>query len=191
MRACFLASGALLTTILSRLLLAGCLVGLALFTNGADASEPQALTRIAGMPLAKDFSLKDMNGKSYRLSDFSGKVVLVNFWATWCPPCREELPSLERLWQSLNHEKFAILAVNLGQGPDAIFEFVGALNPALTFPILLDRNSAVFKSWSGMAIPTTFVVNQDGRIVYRAVGGRRFDDPHLMKQIEALVKVGK
>ncbi|HCA27547.1 MAG TPA: alkyl hydroperoxide reductase [Betaproteobacteria bacterium] len=190
MKACFPASDARLTMILGRLLL-GCLVGLALFANEAVASEPQTLTRVAGMPLAKDFSLKDMNGKSYRLSDFRGKVVLVNFWATWCPPCREELPSLERLWKMLNHKKFEILAVNLGQGPDAIFGFTGALNPALTFPILLDRSTAVFKSWSGMAIPTTFVVNQEGRIVYRAVGGRRYDDPHIVKQIKTLATTGK
>jgi len=190
MKACFPASDAPLTTVLARLLLA-CLIAFTLLANGAAASPPQTLTRVAGMPLAKDFSLKNMDGKSYRLSDFRGKIVLVNFWATWCPPCREELPSLERLWQSLNHKQFAILAINLGQGPNAIFEFTGTLNPAPTFPVLLDRNSAVFKSWSGIAIPTTFVVNQEGRIVYRAVGGRRFDDPRLIRQIKALVKVGR
>ncbi|HCA27820.1 MAG TPA: hypothetical protein DEP05_09350 [Betaproteobacteria bacterium] len=190
MKACFPVLGAPLTTVLGKLLL-GCLVAFSLLANGAAASPPQTLARVAGTPLAKDFSLKGMNGKLYRLSDFKGKVVLVNFWATWCPPCREELPSLERLWQLLNHKQFAILALNLGQGPDAIFEFTGMLNPAPTFPILLDRDSAVFKSWSGMALPTTFVVNREGRIVYRAVGGRRFDDPHLIQQIKALIKTGR
>jgi len=91
----------------------------------------------------------------------------------------------------LGKENFAVLAVNVGEDSDAVFSFTGTLDTMPTFPIVLDRDSAVLKSWSVMGIPTTFIVNKEGRIVYRAIGGRRFDDPRLIKQIKALIKADK
>ena len=114
--------------------------------------------------------------------------MLVNFWATWCPPCRAELPSLERLWQLLNKEDFVVLAINVGESADIIFPFTGMLEPSPSFPILLDLDSSVLSTWPVMGLPTTFIIDRQGRIAYRAVGGRMFDDSALVKQLRELIQ---
>ncbi|MCL4470779.1 MAG: TlpA family protein disulfide reductase [Gammaproteobacteria bacterium] len=129
-----------------------------------------------------------MDEKIYRLADLRGKVVLINFWATWCPPCRKELPSMERLWQQFSKEDFMVLAINVGEDADTIFAFTGTLEPALGFPLLLDRDSAVLKAWPVRGLPTTFVLDREGRVVYRAVGGREFDNPELVAQLRGLLQ---
>lgn len=159
-----------------------------LFALMAGATEPKpGLTGLADKPMAREFSLKDLDGRSWRLSELRGKVVLINFWATWCPPCRKELPSMERLWQMLKKEDFVVLAVNVGEDADTIFAFSGTLEPAPSFPILLDRDSAVLRNWPVKGLPTTFVVDRAGRIAYRAVGGREFDSPELVGQLRVLL----
>jgi len=160
-----------------------------LFALMAGAAEPkQSLTVVADRPEARDFTLKDLDGKNWRLSGLRGKVVLINFWATWCPPCRRELPSLERLWRLLGSESFVVLAIDVGEDADTVFAFTGMLEPAPTFPILLDRDSAVLGNWPVKGLPTTFVVDKKGRIVYRAVGGREFDAPELVGQLRGLLQ---
>jgi thiol-disulfide isomerase/thioredoxin len=158
-------------------------------TNAAGAAElQQGMTTLVDKPAAKNFMLKDMDNKPWHLADLKGKVVLVNFWATWCPPCRAELPSLERLWLQLNKEDFVVLAINAGESAETIFPFTGLLEPAPTFPILLDLDSTVLNAWPVMGLPTTFIIDRQGRMVYRAVGGREFDDPVLVKQISELLQ---
>ena len=147
----------------------------------------QTLFAMATKPLAPDFLLEDMDGKKRRLSDLRGKVVLVNFWATWCPPCRREMPSIERLSLALKGADFEILAVNVAENLDTVFSFTGTLDPIPTFPIVFDTDSKVLKAWPVMGLPTTFILNKQGRIVYRAVGGREFDDPAIQSQIRALI----
>lgn len=160
-----------------------------LFALMAGAAEPkQSLTVVADRLEAREFTLKDLDGKNWRLSELRGKVVLINFWATWCPPCRRELPSLERLWRLLGSENFVVLAVDVAEDADTVFAFTGMLEPAPTFPILLDRDSAVLGNWPVKGLPTTFVVDKKGRIVYRAVGGREFDAPELVGQLSSLLQ---
>ena len=160
-----------------------------LFVPVADAVDlQQGMTVVANKPAAKNFTLKDMDNKNWRLSDLKGKVVLVNFWATWCPPCRAELPSLERLWQLLNKEDFVVLAINVGESADIIFPFTGMLEPSPSFPILLDLDSSVLSTWPVMGLPTTFIIDRQGRIAYHAVGGRMFDDSALVKQLRELIQ---
>ena len=164
-------------------------ISIVLFALMAGATEPkQGLTVVADRPEAREFSLKDMDGKGWRLSELRGKVVLINFWASWCPPCRRELPSLERLWRLLGSENFVVLAINAGEDADMVFAFTGMLEPAPTFPILLDRDSSVLGNWPVKGLPTTFVVDKKGRIVYRAVGGREFDAPELVGQLRSLLR---
>jgi thiol-disulfide isomerase/thioredoxin len=152
-----------------------------------DAPTPQTLTEVATRSQVSDFVLEDIDGKKRRLSDLRGKVVLVNFWATWCPPCRREMPSIERLSHLLKGADFEILAVNVAENLDTVFSFTGTLDPVPTFPIVFDRDSSVLKAWPVRGLPTSFVLDKQGRIAYRAVGGREFDDPAILAQLRALL----
>ncbi|MEW6331627.1 MAG: TlpA disulfide reductase family protein [Pseudomonadota bacterium] len=158
-----------------------------LIVSAQAAAPAQTMTPVAERPAAPDFALKDIDGKPHRLSESRGKVVLVNFWATWCPPCRREMPSMQRAWTQLKGKNFEMLAVNVGEDEDTIFGFTFATGAELTFPILLDRDAQVIKTWPVIALPTSFVVDPQGRIVYRAVGGREWDDPELLKKIRELM----
>lgn len=144
----------------------------------------QRLREIPERPQAPDFSLRDMDGVEHRLSAYRGKVVILNFWATWCPPCREEMPSMQRAWQQLKDEDIVMLAINVGEDEDRIFEFTASY--PVDFPLLLDLDSAVIGSWPVRGLPTTFVIDPQGRIVYRAIGGRDWSAAGLLRKIRAL-----
>ncbi len=135
---------------------------------------------------ARDFTLLDMDGVSHKLSDYKGKPVIINFWATWCPPCREEMPSMERAWDKIKDQDIAMLAINAGEDEDTIFTFM-ADYPA-SFTILLDSSGTMIEQWPVLGLPTTFVVSPEGKLVYRAIGGREWDDEKLLDQIRKLKK---
>lgn len=139
--------------------------------------------------LAPDFTLTDMNGKSLSLSQFRGKVVLVNFWATWCPPCRAEMPSIERLYRRLEkHKNFVLLTVNVNEdnSKDSVKAFTE--ETPLSFPILLDRDNRVAGRYQVNGIPQTFIIDPNGVIVQKVVGGRDWDSPPLVDYLSSLLK---
>ncbi len=150
----------------------------------AGAGEP--LYRLAEPVPAPPLALPDMDGRLHRLSDYRGRPVIVNFWATWCPPCRREMPSMNRAWQQLKKQGVVMLAVNVGEDEDTIFAFTG--DYPVDFPILLDKEGQAIGQWPVRGLPTTFVIDPQGRIVYRAVGGREWDEPELMQPVLALRK---
>ena len=127
--------------------------------------------------------LADLDGRPHDLAALRGKVVLINFWATWCPPCRREMPSMERLKQTLAGEPFIVLAVDVGEDADAIEAFASQLDAVPTFPILLDAASRVMQAWKVAGLPTTYLVDKRGRVVASAVGGREFDHPTIVAAI--------
>lgn len=145
------------------------------------------LTMQAPKP-APALKLKDIEGKSHDLAKLRGKVVLINFWATWCPPCRREMPSMERLSQRFKGQPFVVLAVDVGEGPDTIETFASQLDTTLTFPILLDTRSHAMRAWRVAGLPTTFLIDKQGRIVATAIGGREFDHPEMVKAVGELVR---
>jgi thiol-disulfide isomerase/thioredoxin len=147
-----------------------------------------SLARLGEPVAAKDFTLQDMDGKPHSLSDYRGKVVLVNFWATWCPPCRREMPSMEHLYQKLREKPFAVLAIDQWEDPDQVFPFLGQLAAFPTFPILFDRKSEVAQAFGVKGLPTSFILDKEGRILYRTVGGRDFQHPEIEQTIEKLLK---
>lgn len=159
-----------------------------LAVSGLAAELPQTLTPVAKRPAATDYVTEDLDGKTQRLSDYRGKVVLVNFWATWCPPCRKELPSMQRLWGKLKGESFTMHAIDTGETVEEILPFLFSTGTELTFPILFDHDSAILKAWPVIALPTTFVVDKQGRIAYRSVGGREWDDPKLVEELRRLLR---
>ncbi len=152
------------------------------------ADAPQTLTPVAKRPAATDYALEDLDGRTQRLSGQRGKVVLVNFWATWCPPCRKELPSMQRLWEKLKSEPFAMHAIDTGETAEEILPFIFATGTELTFPILLDRDNRTLGQWPVVALPTTFIVDKQGRVTYRSVGGREWDDPTLIEELRRLIR---
>lgn len=134
---------------------------------------------------APDFSLKTINNTTVRLSDYRGKVVFLNFWATWCPPCRMELPAMEKLYEKLKNQPFIIIAVNIDNGdPGAVKNFVQSMN--LTFPVLLDDGN-VSKMYNVNAIPTTFIIRKNGTIDAIVNGARPWDDPAYINAFDKLM----
>jgi len=146
----------------------------------------KGLTQLPDRPQAPDFVLADIDGNQYRLSDYRGQVVIVNFWATWCPPCRAEMPSMQRAWQQLEKEGILMLGINVGEDEDTIFQFTA--NYPVEFPLLMDQDSRVINQWPVRGLPTTFVVSPAGKITYRAIGGREWDDPDLLATVRALTQ---
>ncbi len=169
-----------------------CLLPVAALAAGPALT--RGLTPVEPRVTAPDFELADLDGRRLRLSDLRGKAVILNFWATWCPPCRKEMPSMERAWRELRArgEPIVLVAVNVGEDADTIFGFTARMD--LSFPILLDERSEVadrYRQLTGigtMALPTTFVIDPQGRVAYRAVGGREWDDPALLDPVRALLK---
>jgi cytochrome c biogenesis protein CcmG, thiol:disulfide interchange protein DsbE len=135
---------------------------------------------------APALELADLQGKSHRLADYRGSVVLVNFWATWCEPCREEMPSMERLRASLEGQRVVVLAVNLAEPESRIHRFLEAV--PVRFPILLDRDAKVAKAWQAKLLPATYIVAPDGSVRYRHLGELDWSAPDVRAQILALLK---
>ena len=160
----------------------GLVVLLAVLTGAAHSE--QNMTAIPGKIMAPDFSLQDTGGKTHRLSDYRGKPVIINFWTTWCPPCREELPSMNRAWHLLEKEGIAMLALNMGEDEDTIFIF--SADYPTDFPILMDQSGEVIEQWPVKGLPTTYVIAPDGTIAYRAIGSREWDDKVLLDAVRAL-----
>lgn len=129
--------------------------------------------------------LPDTNGKTLNLNDYQGKVVLVNFWASWCPPCVHEMPSMAALKSQLGEERFEILAVNLGESKADIATFMQA-HP-LNFPVLLDETGQTAKSWKVMAYPSSFVIDKAGKIRYALFGATDWQDDSHVKKLNALL----
>ena len=112
--------------------------------------------------------LKDLQGATHDLANYRGKVVLVNFWATWCEPCRDEMPSMQQLKRKLAGRPFEVLAINLAESENKVNDFLRRF--PLDFTILLDRNSAARRDWKVKVLPTSFVIAPDGSIRYSVIG---------------------
>jgi peroxiredoxin len=143
-----------------------------------------SMTELKEKKLAPELSLKDMESVTHRLEDFRGKTVIINFWATWCPPCRAELPSMNRAWKKVKGDNIEMLAINVGEDEDTIFEFLG--DYPIDFKVLLDQSGKIIQTWPVRGLPTTFVVDPKGRLVYRAIGGREWDSDSLLQKIRML-----
>src|SRR4030042_3670677 len=141
---------------------------------------------IKGDKKAPDFFLKDLNGKKVGIKQFKGKIIFLNFWATWCAPCKEEMASLEVLHQKFKEKKFVLLTISVDYGGlKSVREFMD--KHRYTFPVLLDPKSEVLDLFNVKGIPTTFIIDKKGRMIGKAIGPRDWKGPEVISLINLLV----
>lgn len=168
----------------SRALISLCMVGwLIVFGPGAQLTRAMAAVSdlfaalrvtqvVTGSPIAS-FDLKNLNGETVRSKELAGKVVLLNFWATWCGPCKEEMPSLARLQAKFDPAQFQVVTITTDIHPQGIQQFLDHLG--IHLPVLFDESEDVSRSFMVRGLPTTFLITQDGHAIGRAVGPRSWD----------------
>ncbi|MDP2828202.1 MAG: TlpA disulfide reductase family protein [Sulfuricellaceae bacterium] len=148
----------------------------------AQASELKPWKGGATPPLA----LKDLAGKTHKLEDYRGKVVMVQFWATWCAPCLKEMPSMMRLEKKLAGKPFAILAINMGESEKDVKTFLDTKIKA-DFPILMDPDAQAIGAWKVFVAPSTFIVDPKGSIRHTLQGGAEWDEAEYLRAIGELL----
>ena len=158
-----------------------CSIILALLAMQSWAAELKTVP----MRPAPAMMLPVLDAASMDLKQLHGKVVLVNFWAVWCPPCRKEMPSMTRLMTKLSGKPFAILGVNEGESPEEIRAFLKQV--PVNFPILLDTEGAYLKPWQVFAFPTSYVVDKQGRLRLGLFGSIEWDSPETVNELEKLI----
>ena len=138
---------------------------------------------VAGRP-APNFTLQSVDGQTIKLADFRGKVVILNFWATWCPPCRAEMPALEEVYQARRDEGLVVLAIDQNEAPDSVKSFQAELG--LTFPLLFDPGYTVSDQYRINLLPSTFFIGRDG-VIHDVVFGGPMNRALLESKIESLL----
>ncbi len=171
-----------LCSVLYALLAACCLLPAVLY---AEAPSPFAGDKLINRQ-APEFALKDVNGSTVSLASYKGTVVLLNFWATWCPSCREEIPSLNALARQLKNRKFSIIAVSTDRSVSGVREFLKK-NPS-DYTVLVDYSLSVSKPlYKVFMLPTSFLIDKKGIIVEKYYGGENWTDPEVVRKIESLL----
>lgn len=162
-------------------------------TTNATEEEAIAALRALGIQVfrdeirAQDFTLSLLGGGETALSNYAGKVVFLNFWATWCGPCIQEMPSMQVLYDELSDEGLQIVAVNLQEAPSTVQAFVDEYG--YTYPVLLDRRGEVGLNYSVRGIPSTYIVARDGRLLGMKIGFRLWDEPDVIEAFRTLLQV--
>ena len=170
--------------VLVALLISGLLVLLALHRNLPFLQSAKVAPVQAGLP-APDFTLPGLDGKEVSLSDFRGKVVLLNIWATWCPPCVQEMDSLQKLYDTFKQKDFEILAVSIDSlGRSVVAPFMK--NYKLTFPALLDPAGTVQVAYQTTGVPESFIIDTKGLLVKKIIGPRDWVDPEIQSVFRKL-----
>ena len=143
------------------------------------------LKKYKGSVTPLEINLQDSYGKAVIKNNFKGQVTVINFWATWCPPCVEEIPSLNRLKQKMAGLPFELISVNYAEDKKTILEFMEKVK--VEFPVLLDQNGDFAKKWNVITYPSTFVIDKEGKIRYGVNAAIEWDNPEFIKKIKALL----
>jgi len=139
---------------------------------------------------APNFSLAMHGGGEKALADYRGKVVLLTFWATWCAPCRHEMPQVESLWRTYRNRGFVVLGVNVDRGNrTGVADFVRSLH--ISFPVLLDPEGEVRNRYEVRALPTSYLIGRDGKIIGRIIGERDWSSPKAQAMMTVLIARGE
>ncbi len=174
--------------VLRSILLAACLLLCACTRSGETGLNPG--------DLAPDLKLKALDSRQYSLSDFRGKVVLLNFWASWCGPCVSEMPALQRLHDQLKDQGFSVVAVGIDDEESALLEFQQKFG--LSFPVLVDSDGTSKSSYKTSGVPESFIIDASGKLVLfpdpadkmptvRITGPREWDAPNVISRMKALL----
>ncbi len=169
----------------------GLLLSLAfwLAAGSASAEDPLGALRIGRVEtgtVAAPFALAALDGSRVQLSDLKGKVVVINFWATWCGPCKDEMPALGRLRQQLDSDRFALLTITTDLQREGIAQFLADLK--VQVPVLFDEDRDVSQAYLVRALPTTVFIDPQGTLVGRAVGPRDWDAPYAVRAVQSLMR---
>jgi len=165
-------------------------LALLLASISLQAAEPpltHSLNAVTPPVSAPALKLENMDEELLDIQSLKGKTVIVNFWATWCPPCRREMSSLEKLHRATEDKNVVVLAVNIGEDLETVFSFMSSVEPSPTFDILFDKKAEVMERWGVVGLPTTYVLDPEGQVVYKAVGGREFDHPDMLEKVMSVV----
>jgi peroxiredoxin len=153
---------------------------------GTDYMKQLAIIPFDQKIKAQNFILKDLEGNDVSLEDYRGKIILLNFWATWCLPCRVEMPSMEKLYQEYKNKGFSILAIDMQEDADTVRAFKEQYK--LNFPILLDSDGSVGQFYGVRSIPATYLVNRQGYLIGSALGARDWATESAFMLINSLLK---
>jgi peroxiredoxin len=165
------------------------LVSLSILAAGGEDEfySKMKINPIKGNKKAPDFSLKDLDGKEVEIKQFKGKVVFLNFWATWCGPCKEEMPGLEVLHKQFKEKNFVLLTISVDyEGIKPVQEFM--TKQKYTFPVLLDSKGETLDLFEVKGIPTTFLIDKKGKMVGKAIGPRDWKSVDIVSLINLLIE---
>jgi thiol-disulfide isomerase/thioredoxin len=135
--------------------------------------------------IAQNFTLRDVDGETFELDQTRGDWVFLHFWASWCGPCRKEMPTIQKMASIFKDEKLKIVMVNMAENEDTIFEFLASINVELNS--LMDVDGQLTEVWKPRGLPTTFLINPKGEIKYQAIGGRDWDKPEYIAFLKKLL----
>jgi thiol-disulfide isomerase/thioredoxin len=164
------------------LLLAGCLTSLTLWAK-EDVKPPAGIVTLDGR-LAPTLALTNMDGKLTNIKTYKGKWILVHFWATWCGPCRHEMPTLQALQQNITRPDIKLVLVNTAETDDEVFAFLPTVAPELN--TLMDKDGLTTQRWQPRGLPSTYIIDPDGRMRYLALGGRDWTSAEYRSFINTL-----
>ncbi len=168
------------------LLLAPCLAPYGCSDSSAPPAPAGGVTRETAARQAPEFTLTTLDGTPMRLSDLRGKVVFINLWATWCPPCREELPTMVRFYERFKDRGVEILAISEDTDPEAVRRMVA--KQGLTFPVLMDENKRVYTLYRATGVPETHLLDKDGNVRGSQLGPFDWDSPAVIAKVEELLR---
>ena len=143
------------------------------------------MSKVPSGSSATNFTLMSAHGQDISLTDYRGKFVLINFWATWCPPCVKEMPALNSLHSKLKNQGLRVVAVHAGPALATVKKFLKD-NP-VDFDVVIDKNMSL-SNWQVSGLPTTFLVNPDGKLIYKATGERDWDSEEMISFLKAVMK---
>jgi len=153
--------------------------------SAADIVKPKGIILLDGRA-APELKLNDMDEQAFDLTALRGKWVFVHFWATWCGPCRKEMPTINTIYPMFKDSKLEIVIINTAESEDTIFSFLGIAAPDIV--PLLDKDGLATERWQPRGLPSTFFVDPKGRLRYLALGGRPWDEPKYIKFLKDLAK---